>query len=62
MMRGNSRLVGGCCPGHEDKHKLASGKDVLVRDDVMRVPPHLRKKLTARSAAKALGMRREHHD
>lgn len=54
-MRGNQKLEG-CCPDPA-KHKLKAGKDVVVRDDQIRVSPHLRKMMTAKLAARALGKR-----
>lgn len=53
MMRGNQKLVGGCCPD-SSKQKLKAGKDVVVRDDQIRVSPHLKKLMTAKLAARAM--------
>lgn len=55
-MRGNQKLVGGCCPDPA-KQKLRAGKDVLVRDDQIRVSPRLKRMMSAKMAARALGRR-----
>lgn len=57
VMRGNQKLTGGCCPEDANKHELHSGKDVRLRDDQVRVSPHLRRMLSAKVAARALAKR-----
>lgn len=56
MMRGNQKVEGGCCPD-PIKHKLSAGKDVRLRDDQVRMGPRLKKLISAKLAARALGQR-----
>lgn len=46
-------------PGTEDNQHLTAGKDFRVRDDQVRVKPHLRKMISAKLAARALAKRHE---
>lgn len=58
MKRGNMTLNRGGRPASDPaKERLTAGKDVSQRDDQLRVSPRLRKLLTAKLAARALGKR-----
>ncbi len=58
LMRGNLKVKGGCCPEAKKPTLEDESRDIKVRDDVVRVPPHLRGMIKAKLAARALAKRK----